>query len=80
MSSQAFRDRLIALMAERRLSITALATKTGISPRLISKYRAGTSEPRDHFGDPTRNAHALAEALGVDVADLLDAAPEALAS
>ena len=79
-SSQAFSDRLNALMFERRMSVVALADVTNIHPRLISKYRAGASVPRDKFGDPTPNARALADALGVSVADLLDAAPEALAS
>lgn len=70
-NSPPFADRLKALMREQRVGSDVLGRRTGISARLIAKYRAGTTEPRDPFGDPTENAHKLAEALGVTVEDLL---------
>ena len=81
-TSQAqFPDRLAALMVDKRLSISALSMKAQVPERTIARYRAGTSEPRDRFGDPTPYAYALAEALGVTVEGLLlDTRPEALAS
>ena len=78
-SQEAFSARLRQLMSERRMGAPALANQTGINQRTIARYRSGESTPRDAFG-PTQNAHALADALGVSVTDLLDAAPEALAS
>jgi transcriptional regulator with XRE-family HTH domain len=66
-----FAARLRALQYEQRLSVEALSRQTGISVRLLAKYRAGTTEPRDYYGDPSDNAHKLAEALGVAVGDLL---------
>lgn len=66
-----FAERLRALMREQGLSNDAVFLKTGISPRLVAKYKAGATEPRDYFGDPTENAHLLAEALGIEVGDLL---------
>lgn len=81
MSSQAaFSDRLKILMNDQRVTITGLSIKTGIPERTIARYRGGQSEPRDSFGDPTPNAHAIAQALGVDTGELLDTQPEALAS
>lgn len=58
-------------MREQGLSNDAVFLKTGISPRLIAKYKAGDTEPRDYFGEPTDNARLLADALGVDVNELL---------
>lgn len=58
-------------MREQGLSNDAVFLKTGIAPRLVAKYKAGDTEPRDYFGEPTQNAHLLADALGVDVNELL---------
>lgn len=58
-------------MREQKVGSETLGSRSGISPRLISKYRAGTTEPRDPFGEPSENAHKLAAALGLDVGDLL---------
>ena len=80
MSQVPFADRLNSLMAEQRVGVPTLSKRSGVPQRTISRYRAGTSTPVDPFGQPTPNAHALAKALGVDVRDLLDARPEALAS
>jgi transcriptional regulator with XRE-family HTH domain len=70
-----FAARLRALQFEQRLSVEALSRQTGISVRLLAKYRAGTTEPRDYYGDPSSNAHKLADALDVDVEELLPPAP-----
>lgn len=66
-----FAERLKRLMREQRIGNEGMFVRTGISPRLVAKYRAGTTEPRDAFGDPTANAHKLAAALGVEVSELL---------
>lgn len=69
-----FAGKLRALMHEQRLSVTALAALTGISQRLIRRYRStgpSSSRPVDFFGDPTPNAYALAKALRVPVTDLV---------
>lgn len=79
-SQETFSNRLRDLMGDKQIGAPTLARRSGINQRTIARYRAGESEPRDSFGHPTQNAHALADALGVSVADLLDAAPEALAS
>lgn len=80
-SSQAtFSERLRDIMDDKRMTTPALSDMSNVSERTITRYRAGTSEPRDSFGDPTPNAYALAEALAVTVDELLDARPEALAS
>jgi transcriptional regulator with XRE-family HTH domain len=68
---QSFDQALKALMRERRVGVDKLAFATGISPRLIGKYRSGTVVPRDPFGDPSENAVKIARELGVDVAVLL---------
>lgn len=64
--NQSFAERLRAAMWDAGVGVGALSVKTGINSRLIAKYRNGENEPRDYFGRPTRNAHTLAEALGVD--------------
>jgi len=66
-----FAERLDALMREQEIGLERLGRETGISPRLISKYRKGRTVPRDAFGEPSRNALKLARALGVSLADLL---------
>jgi len=66
-------------MRERKLSVNALSETTGISGRLIRRYRAGDSEPRDYFGDPTENGIKLALALSLSVEDLLPS-PEDVAA
>jgi hypothetical protein len=58
-------------MLEQRIGREDLAARTGIASRLLGKYRAGTVEPRDAFGDPSDNAHKLADVLGVQVNELL---------
>jgi transcriptional regulator with XRE-family HTH domain len=68
---QPFGQALKALMRERKVGVDKLAFATGISPRLIGKYRSGQVVPRDNYGDPTENAAKVAEFFGVDVADLL---------
>jgi transcriptional regulator with XRE-family HTH domain len=70
-----FAARLRALQFEQRLSVEALSRQTGISVRLLAKYRAGTTEPRDYYGDPSANAYKLADALEVAVEDLLPPEP-----
>lgn len=72
-----FAERLKDLQQERRFTAEALAYRSGVSLRLIQKYRAGVTEPRDSFGDPSANARKLAEALDVDVAWLLPPRDEA---
>jgi hypothetical protein len=57
-------------MRSHKVGVDSLAFATGISPRLIGKYRSGTVVPRDHYGDPTENAVKIAEFFAVDVADL----------
>lgn len=64
---QGFGATLKALMRERRVSVDRLAFATGISPRMITRYRSGVVVPRDPFGDPSDNAYKLASALSVDV-------------
>lgn len=66
-----FGTRLRALMFERRVSIQALYEATGVSVRLIGKYRAGDNEPRNYYGDPTENGRLIADALEVPVDVLL---------
>jgi transcriptional regulator with XRE-family HTH domain len=70
-SSGPFSSRLRCLMNEQHISSDQLAGKTGISERLIRKYRSGRTEPRDWWGEPTENGHKLADALGVPVDELL---------
>lgn len=60
-----FADQLRAVMAERGVGVEALARATGLSPRLIAKYRAGAHEPR------VQNAVKIASALQVPVETLL---------
>lgn len=74
-----FSARLSRLMFEGRMSVGRLAQETGISERLIRKYRGGHSEPRDYFGDPTANALKIAEALSVPV-EVLVPDPEDVAA
>lgn len=57
-------------MRDRGIGSERLARETGISVRLIRKYRAGQTVPRDWFGQPTENAVTLAKALGVNVREL----------
>ena len=63
-------------MVAHQMTVPALARACDIPERTIARYRAGTSEPRDSFGEPTANARALADALGVDVSELLDSPHE----
>lgn len=58
-------------MYQRRMSIQQLHGATGISVRLIGKYRAGENEPRNYYGDPTENGLAIADALEVPTEELL---------
>lgn len=69
--SGTFPARLKAAMVANRIGSAKLGEATGISPRLINKYKAGDSEPRDPFGLPSENAHKLAVALDVDVHELV---------
>jgi predicted transcriptional regulator len=64
-------DRLRTAMWDAGLGVGELAKRTGISPRLIAKYRKGPTEPRDYFGRPTHNAVLMAEVLGVHVDTLV---------
>lgn len=74
--SPTFAERLNSAMWERQLGVEALAQKSGVTWRLISKYRKPDGvEPRDYFGKPTPNAHKLAKALGVEVDWLLPEKP-----
>lgn len=66
-----FASRLADLMREQRISTEAMARQTGISVRLLRKYRAGKTVPQDYFGGPTRNLLLLADALHVDASYLL---------
>lgn len=61
-------------MWKQRVSIAQLSDRSGVSIRLISKYRAGDSEPRDYYGTPTANALKIARALEVPVHHLLPVA------
>lgn len=70
-SQLSFAERLRHLQFTARLTNDALAAKSGVSLRLIQKYRSGPTEPRNIFGDPSVNAHKLADALGVAVAELV---------
>jgi predicted transcriptional regulator len=58
-------ERLRAAMWDAGCGVGELAKRTGISPRLIAKYRKGPTAPRDYFGRPTHNAVLMAEALDV---------------
>lgn len=58
-------------MTAQRIGASRLAQATGIDVRMIRKYRAGDSEPRDYFGYPTENGIKIADALDVDVDELL---------
>lgn len=49
-------------MAEREVTVDALAAELGISPRLLQKWRAGDTQPRHD------NLARLGFALGRDVA------------
>lgn len=53
------------------MGVEALARATGLSPRLIAKYRAGAHEPR------VQNAVKIARALQVPVETLLPNGKEA---
>lgn len=64
-------------MWDAGLGVGELAKRTGISPRLIAKYRSGPTEPRDYFGRPTHNAVLMAEALSVTVDMLVPPAADA---
>lgn len=66
-----FAVRLKRIQRELLTTNEALSRATGISVRLINKYRSGVTEPRDSFGEPSENAYKIAAALGEDVADLL---------
>lgn len=66
-----FASRLAEIMRERRISTEAMARETRISVRLLRKYRAGQTVPRDYFGSPTPNLLTIAEYLDVDPAYLL---------
>lgn len=68
---QEFATRLRAAMFNNRIGAEKLAEKTGLTYRLIRKYLAATSAPLDYFGDPTPNAHRLADGLEIPVTDLV---------
>lgn len=54
-------------MRAQRISCLTLAQITGISERLIRKYKSGRTVPRDYYGDPSQNAQKIAAALRVPV-------------
>jgi transcriptional regulator with XRE-family HTH domain len=67
-------------MYQQQLGIGRLAVLTGIDQKSIARYRNGTVEPRDAYGQPTANAWKLARALRVPLHELLpDRQPEAVA-
>lgn len=68
-----FAARLRDIMVASKISVAGLAESSGINARLIARYRAGETEPRDAYGEPSINAHRLANALDVDVGALLPA-------
>jgi transcriptional regulator with XRE-family HTH domain len=66
-----FAERLAILMRDQQLGLLRLSRFTGIDQKSITRYRNGTVEPRDAFGQPTANAWKLARTLGVEVDELL---------
>jgi hypothetical protein len=67
-----FAVRLCSLMRDRGVSVSALSARTGISPRMISRYRTGQNRPTvPYTRRPSENAVKIARELGVDVAVLL---------
>lgn len=74
--SPTFAERLNSAMWERQIGVEGLSRESGVSWRLISKYRKPDGvEPRDYFGKPTPNAHKLAKALEVEVEWLVPPKP-----
>lgn len=74
--NSSFADRLRSAMWDQAIGVDELARVSGVSWRLISKYRKTDGvEPRDYFGKPTPNAHKLAKALGVEVGWLVPPKP-----
>lgn len=57
--------RLSELMRAKRLTLRAVAKKTGVSSAAVSKWRTGDAEPQ------ASNVAALARALGVSADHLL---------
>lgn len=55
------------LRKQQRLTLKALADKTGLALKLINKYELGTVDP------PSSKLLRIAEALGVPVCRLFDA-------
>lgn len=62
-----FAQALAIEMREQRIGGEQLARKTGISVRLIRKYKSGQTVPRDYYGEPSENARKIADALGVSL-------------
>ena len=58
-ANETFRQRLIAAMAARGMTIDELAARTGLATSLISEYRAGRNAPR------IKSLTKLCAALGV---------------
>ena len=56
--------KLVLLMAERKMGNTELSRKTGVSRSTIQRLRAGKAAHYD-------NMKKLAEALGVEVTELI---------
>jgi transcriptional regulator with XRE-family HTH domain len=66
-----FSGRLLrAIRAQRQLSREQLAVRAGISVSAETRYEQGGAVPG------VNAAAALAEALGIEISDLLDSAPE----
>ncbi len=67
------------LRAERRVSQERLAHTAGISAYTLQKFEKGESKPGTPMNPRLFTLLALAQALDVDVTDLLPAAPDLLA-
>jgi transcriptional regulator with XRE-family HTH domain len=65
MNDQEFAPNLRAVMGRQGKTNTALSDDTGISARLISKYRTGEKLPT------WRNLKRIKNALGCDISELV---------
>ena len=65
-----FAEVLTEEMFKQRVSIARLSRETGIAGSIIWRYRTGRTIPRSYFGDPSPNAHKIAEVLGLTVDEL----------
>lgn len=59
-------------MRRQKISAEFLARETGISVRLIRKYKRGQTIPQDYYGEPTENAQKLARVLSLNLDELFE--------